>query len=112
MIDAPKTEFGASTLMKDPSAVSWAAVLAGGVTGAAQGAGQAAAQSTEGAGAAIAYFADMLLRPPPGGQVTATGQAGHGADLAAVRGEIGRIFARGLSEGGELPAADRTYLTQ
>jgi hypothetical protein len=99
---ATATVFGAVAL------ASAATIIAGGATaGAAQGAGQAAAQSA-GTGAPNPYFVDLLLRPQPG---SAGGPAGQ-ADPAAIRGEITRILARGLGEGGELPAADRAYLAQ
>jgi hypothetical protein len=100
---ATATVFGAVAL------ASAATIIAGGATaGAAQGAGQAAAQSA-GTGAPNPYFVDALLRPQPGSP--AGGPAGQ-ADPAAIRGEITRILARGLGEGGELPAADRAYLAQ
>jgi len=104
---AVATAFGAAAL------ASAATFIVGGATaGAAQGAGQASAQSTAGAGAPTGYFVDMLFRPPPG-QATAPSQAGQAvADSAAVRGEAARIFARGLRDNGELPAADRAYLAQ
>ena len=59
---------------------------------ASQLAGQAASSN--------AYFTDMLFRTdhPP-------------ADQNASQAEIGRIFARALSSG-DLPAADKTYVTQ
>ncbi len=104
---ASATVFGAAAL------ASAATFIAGGATaGATQGAGQAAAQSAAGGGAPNEYFVDMLLRPQPGGQGAAAGQSPQAADAAAVRGEITRILVRGLREGGELPAADRTYLAQ
>src|SRR5438128_1237670 len=103
---ATATVFGAAAL------ASAATFIAGGATaGATQGAGQAAAESAAGGGGPNAYVVDMLLRPQPGGQATAAGQAGQ-TDAAAVRAEVTRILARGLREGGEIPAADRTYLAQ
>ena len=97
---ASATVFGAAAL------ASAATFIAGGATtGAAQGAGQAAAQSA--AGGPNAYFVDMLLRPQAG-----TGQGAQASDPAAARAEVTRILARGLRDGGELPAADRTYLAQ
>jgi hypothetical protein len=78
------------------------------VGGAAQGASQGSAGSQSSAGSTD-YFVDMLLRPNPGSQSTPSAQPG--AD-ATVRREIGRIFARSLSEGRDSSAADRTYLAQ
>ena len=50
---------------------------------------------------ANAYYVDMLLR---------TSAAPPDTNGVVVRGEIGRIFAKGLAEG-DLPASDRAYLT-
>jgi hypothetical protein len=103
---ASATVFGAAAL------ASAATFIAGGATaGATQGAGQAAAQSAAGGGGPNAYFVDMLLRPQPGGQGMAASQAGQ-TDATAVRMEVTRILAHGLREGGEIPAADRTYLAE
>ena len=75
------------------------------VSGAAQGAGQTATQST---GSAASYFVDMLFRPIPGGQGSASAK-----DPAAARREVITIFASAaLREGTDLSAADRTYVTQ
>ena len=76
------------------------------VGGAAQGVSQSAAAS-QSAGGANEYFVDLLLRPNQTGQSTPSPQGGSDVTL---RREIGRIFARTLREGGELSAADRTYL--
>jgi hypothetical protein len=102
---ASATVFGAAAL------ASAATFIAGGATaGATQGAGQAAAQSA-GGGGPNAYFVDLLLRPQPGGQGLAAVQAGQ-TDAAAVSAEVTRILTRGLREGDEIPAADRTHLAQ
>ena len=75
------------------------------VSGAAQGAGQTATQST---GSAANYFVDMLFRPIPGGQGSASAK-----DPAAARREVITIFASSaLREGTDLSAADHTYVTQ
>ena len=69
------------------------------VGGAAQGAGQTAMQST---GSAASYFVDMLFRPIPGGQGSASAK-----DPAAARREVITIFASAaLREGTDLSAAD------
>jgi hypothetical protein len=82
-------------------------LVGGAVTGAAQGASQgvASASSTQGENG---YFVDMLLRPDPARQGAASPQAGNDA---AARGEIARIFARGLRQDGGFSAADANYLT-
>ena len=94
------------------AAVLGSAVLGGAATylvgGAAQGAAQGAAAS-QSSGGANEYFVDLLLRPNPAGQSTASPQ---GASDVTLRREIGRIFARSLLEGGQLSVADRTYLVQ
>ena len=98
---AAASVFGAAVL------ASAATVIVGGVTtGAAQGATQGAAQSAPGS---TDYFVDMLLRPQPGGQGTASASP---SDPASVRREVAGIFARSRGQGGDLPAADRTYLAQ
>jgi hypothetical protein len=98
---AAATVFGAAAL------ASAATFIAGGATaGAAHGATQGAAQA---AGGPNAYFVDLLFRPQPGAQSPAAAQPG---DPAALRAEAVRIFVRGLREGGEIPAADRSYLAQ
>lgn len=102
---ASATVFGAAALA---SAATF--IAAGATAGAAQGASQGAAQSA--AGGSNAYFVDLLLRPQPGGPGTAAAGAPQAADSGAVRAETTRIFARGLQEGGEIPAADRSYLAQ
>jgi hypothetical protein len=89
-----------------------AAVLGGAAAyfagSAASGAAQGAASSQSSAGA-NEYFVDMLLRPGPGSQSAPAAQASNDQ---IVRREIGRIFARSLTAGRDLPAADRTYLVQ
>jgi hypothetical protein len=99
--------WGTATVFGVAALASAATFIVGGATaGAVQAAGQSAAQS---AGGPNAYYVDMLFRPQPG-QPTPAGQTA--ADSGTVRGEITRILSRGLREGGELPAADRTYLAQ
>ena len=78
------------------------------VGGAAQGAGQTATQST---GSPASYFVDMLFRPVPGGQSSASSQPAK--DTASARREVITIFASAaLRKGTDLSAADRTYVTQ
>ena len=78
------------------------------VGGAAQGAGQTATQST---GSPASYFVDMLFRPVPGGQSSASSQPAK--DPAAARREVITIFtSAALREGVDLSAADRTYVAQ
>jgi hypothetical protein len=83
-------------------------LVGGAATSAAQGASQgvASSPSTQGGNG---YFVDMLLRPDPARQGAASPQPGNNE---AARGEIGRIFARGLRQGGEFSPADGTYLAQ
>jgi hypothetical protein len=101
------TVFGAAVL------ASAATFIAGGATaGAAQGASQGAAQSGGGLGGPDAYFVDLLLRPQPGGTATPAPGTAQNIDTAQLRAEITRVFVRGLREGGEIPAGDRSYLTQ
>src|ERR1035437_6889764 len=75
------------------AAVLGAAALGAGATygggGAAQGAGQTAAQST---GSPATCFVDMLFRPIPGGQSAASTQPAK--DPAAARREVITIFTR------------------
>jgi hypothetical protein len=54
----------------------------------------------------IAYFADLLLRP---GSNNAQANVG---DDANARAEVGRILTRGLAQGSDFPADDRSYLAQ
>jgi hypothetical protein len=75
---------------------------------ATQGASQGVASSSSTQGG-NGYFVDMLLRPDPARQGAASSQPGNNE---AARGEIGRIFARGLRQGGEFSPADGTYLAQ
>jgi hypothetical protein len=98
------------------AAVLGSAVLGGAATylvgGAAQGAAQGVSQgaaASQSSGGANEYFVDLLLRPNPASQSTPSPQGGSDVTLGR---EIGRIFARSLREGGELSAADRTYLVQ
>jgi hypothetical protein len=98
------------------AAVIGSAVLGGAATylvgGAAQGAAQGVSQgatASQSVGGANEYFVELLLRPNPAGQSTASPQ---GASDVTLRREIGRIFARSLLEGGQLSVADRTYLVQ
>jgi hypothetical protein len=76
------------------------------VGGAARASAAGASASGAGQGRASlgpnGYFVDTLLR---------TSASTSGQDDASVRGEIGLIFARGLSEG-SLPSADKSYLAQ
>lgn len=83
-------------------------LVGGAAQGAAQGVSQGAATS-QSSGGANEYFVDLLLRPNPAGQTTASPQ---GATDVTLRREIGRIFARSLREGSQLSVADRTYLVQ
>ena len=77
------------------------------VGGAAQGAGQTATQST----GSTSYFVDMLFRPIPAGQSSASSQPAK--DPAAARREVITIFtSAALREGVDLSAADRTYVAQ
>ncbi|MCM2564999.1 hypothetical protein [Janthinobacterium kumbetense] len=70
-------------------------------------AGAASAKQGEGSGAnPLDYFSDMLLRAAP-----AAGAGEAGGVSAGQRGEIGKIFATGLSTG-SLAADDRAYLGQ
>lgn len=72
----------------------------------AAAAGQGAAQSTEqtaGSAAAPGYFVDLLFRQD---HPAAT------ANLQDARAETSRILARSLTNGGNLPAADRSYLAE
>jgi hypothetical protein len=78
-------------------------VVGGAATGAAQGASQAATQSTN----PTDYFVDAMLRPA---NTAAPGTPAD--DAAAARREITTILARALAQGGDIPAADRTYLSQ
>jgi hypothetical protein len=93
------------------AAVLGSALLGGAATylvgGAAQGAAQGAAAS-QSSGGANEYFIDLLLRPNPAGQTTASPQ---GASDVTLRREVGRIFTRSLREQ-NLSAADRSYLVQ
>jgi hypothetical protein len=83
-------------------------LVGGAATSAAQGASQGVASSSSTQGG-NGYFVDMLLRPDPARQGAASPQPGNNE---AARGEIGRIFARGLRQGGEFSPADGTYLAQ
>lgn len=76
-------------------------LLAGATAGATQGAAVAAAQSA----GPMDLYVDKLLRADP-----AANQAP--ADSAAVRSELGRLFASALKPGGDFSAADRTYTAQ
>jgi hypothetical protein len=93
------------------AAVLGSALLGGAATylvgGAAQGVAQGAAAS-QSSGGANEYFIDLLLRPNPAGQTTASPQ---GASDVTLRREVGRIFTRSLREQ-NLSAADRSYLAQ
>lgn len=79
-------------------------VVGGAATGAAQGASQAAAQSST---SPSDYFVDAMLRP-----ANAASPAAPAGEAGAARREIGTILARALAQGGDIPAADRTYLSQ
>ncbi|MDO8047245.1 hypothetical protein O3301_02135 [Janthinobacterium sp. SUN211] len=77
--------------------------------GPAVGAGAAAAGAKAGEGSSanpLDYYSDMLLRAAP-----AAGAGEAGGVSAGQRGEIGKIFATGLSTG-SLAADDRAYLGQ
>jgi hypothetical protein len=85
------------------SAALLASVTTSIASGAASGAAQAggAAMSDGGRGNSSSYFVDSLLRSP-------TSPAA--GDTRPMRDEVSRILA--ASAGGDMPAADRTYLTQ
>ncbi|MED5612591.1 hypothetical protein [Janthinobacterium sp. P210005] len=77
--------------------------------GPAVGAGAAAAGAKAGEGSSanpLDYYSDMLLRATP-----AAGAGEAGSVATGQRGEIGKIFATGLSTG-SLAADDRAYLGQ
>jgi len=86
------------------ASVLGAAVLASAATVMVGGAAPGTAQSAPGS---ADYFVDMLLRSQPGAQ-----SAASSSDPASLRREIADIFARGVVQGSDLPAADRTYLAQ
>lgn len=69
--------------------------------GAAAGGAAAASQANDGASSMNAYFVDSMFRSDRPRQ----------PDESSVREEVTRVFATGLRQG-ELPAADRTYLSQ
>lgn len=69
--------------------------------GAAAGGAAAASQANDGATSLNAYFVDSMFRSDRPRQ----------PDESSVREEVTRVFATGLRQG-ELPAADRTYLSQ
>jgi hypothetical protein len=54
-------------------------------------------------------YVDQLFRIPAGAQPAQTQQS---SDIQTSRAEVGRIFVRGLSQGAEISAADRSYLAQ
>jgi hypothetical protein len=83
-------------------------LVGGAATSAAQGVSQSVSSSTS-TQSGTGYFVDVLLRPDPARQGAASPQAG---DDEAARGEVGRMFARGLRQGGEFSPADGTYLAQ
>jgi hypothetical protein len=73
-------------------------------TGVSAGIGQAATNQTLVGGVSLDSYVDTLLRADP---------AANRAPLdPAVRGELLRIFALGLRDGGELPASERAYVAQ
>jgi hypothetical protein len=81
-----------------------ATYVVGGIGGAAaQGAGQATAQST----AASDYFTDMLLRP-----ANTASAAAPATDPEGARREAGIIVTRAVTQKEDLPATDRAYLAQ
>ncbi len=82
-----------------------ASLLAAGATSVLGGATQGAA-SNPGLVPDTSYYTDMLFRSdrPVAAPSTPAGQASNE--------EMGRIFARGLVRGAQLPVSDRTYIAQ
>jgi hypothetical protein len=89
-------------------------VVGGVVAGVAQGAGQSAADPNE-------YFVNALFRPAPGSQASApatqspggqTGSQASAGDAFATRRDVRIIFTKSLTAHGDLPAADRSYVSQ
>jgi hypothetical protein len=78
-----------------------AQIVGGASAGLAQAAGSAAGQSA----GLIDSYVDRLLRADPSANRTA-------ADPAASRSEIAGLLASSLRDGGDLSAADRTYVVQ
>jgi hypothetical protein len=89
-------------------------ILAGGAAGLAPAATAAASQ-----GQPTDLYVDTLFRtePRPGTDAQAPAQVGAGAPAAAVnrggsRAEVGRLLTPVLRKGGDVSAADRTYLAK
>jgi hypothetical protein len=94
-----------ATVLSAAFLASAASHLATGVSaGSGQAAGIAAANQTHVGGVPLNNYVDTLLRADP---------AATRAPLdPAVRGEMLRIFAQGLHDGGELAASERAYVAQ
>ena len=75
--------------------------------GAAAGLGAGASAQAAPASTSNDYFADMLLRAPPGA-ASPTAQT----DPAGQRREVVTIFTRGFAESGDIAPADRAQLAQ
>jgi hypothetical protein len=76
-------------------------ILAGATAGSIPAAGAAASQAASPTDA----YVDALLRADPAAQ-------GSTADSAAIRSEFGRLMANALRKGGDISAADRTYMAK
>jgi hypothetical protein len=91
-----------ATVLSAAVLASAAAQIVGGASaGLAQAAGSAAGQST----GLMDGFVGTLLRADPSSNRTPT-------DPAASRSELARLLASSLRDGGDLSAADRTYIVQ
>ena len=92
---------GAASVVAGAAQAGGSALEAAG-TAAAGPAAQVAGQAPSSEGGSAAYFTDMLFR---------TDRPDTSGDPAAARAEVGRILATDAPSG-EMPAADRTYVTQ
>ncbi|MBV9956008.1 MAG: hypothetical protein JOZ70_12250 [Pseudolabrys sp.] len=91
-----------------------AGASAGSIPAAGAGAAQAASSPSMGD-----RYVDVLLRPAPGGAgqaqqigVNAPQSSAQGGDVGDTRAEVSRIIAPAMRRGGDVTAADRTYLAQ